>query len=72
MIAKTFAFLRPTRAILRRDDDSSRPGSSSATPEGWVGLPYIWNKAQTDAILDVAGDTVDVSWVHTDGRSRSE
>ena len=27
--------------------------------------------AQTDAILDVAGDTVDVSWIHTDGRSRT-
>ncbi len=39
--------------------------------DGWVGLPYIWNKEQTEATLDVAGDTVDVSWIHTDGRART-
>ena len=41
-------------------------------PDGWVGLPYIWNKEQTEATLDVAGDTVDVSWIHTDGRTRTD
>ena len=40
--------------------------------DGWVGLPYIWNAEQTDATLDVAGDTVDVSWIHTDGRTRTD
>ena len=40
-------------------------------PDGWVGLPYIWNDAQTEATLDVAGDTVNVSWIHTDGRTRT-
>jgi uncharacterized repeat protein (TIGR03806 family) len=70
VIAKTFAYLRDARdasqgrrlietRILKRD------------PEGWVGLPYIWNAAQTDAILDVAGDAFDVSWIHTDGRART-
>ena len=39
--------------------------------DGWVGLPYIWNKDQTEATLDVAGDTADVSWIHDDGRTRS-
>ena len=37
-----------------------------------MGLPYIWNKEQTEATLDVAGDTVDVSWIHTDGRTRTD
>ena len=71
IIAKTFAFPRDARnpsqgrrlietRILERE------------PDGWVGLPYVWNKEQTEAILDVAGDTVDVSWVHTDGRTRSD
>jgi uncharacterized repeat protein (TIGR03806 family) len=71
VIAKTFAFPRDARdpsqgrrlietRILKRE------------PDGWVGLPYVWNAAQTDATLDVAGDTVDVSWVHIDGRSRTD
>ena len=71
VIAKTFAFPHDAREpvagrrlietrILKRE------------PDGWVGLPYIWNKEQTEATLDVAGDTVDVSWVHTDGRTRIE
>jgi uncharacterized repeat protein (TIGR03806 family) len=69
VIAKTFAYpvdardesrgerLLETR-ILKREAD------------GWVGRPYIWNKEQTDATLDVAGGTVDVAWIHTDGSER--
>jgi uncharacterized repeat protein (TIGR03806 family) len=71
VIAKTFAFPRDARdpsqgrrlietRILKREAD------------GWVGLPYVWNKEQTEATLDVAGDAVDVSWVHTDGSRRSD
>ena len=71
VIAKTFAFPRDARnpsqgrrlietRILERQ------------PDGWVGLPYIWNQEQTEATLDVAGDTVDVSWIHTDGRTRTD
>lgn len=33
----------------------------------WKTLPYIWNEAQTEAYLDVAGKNIDVSWTHTDG-----
>ena len=58
MIAKTFAYPRDARdpskgrrlietRILKRE------------PDGWVGLPYVWNAAQTEATLDVAGDTVE-------------
>jgi len=71
LIAKTFAYPRDARdrsqgrrlietRILKRE------------PDGWVGLPYVWNDAQTEASLDVAGDTVDVSWLHTDGKSRTD
>jgi uncharacterized repeat protein (TIGR03806 family) len=70
IIAKTFAYPRDARdpgqgrrlietRILKHDVD------------GWVGLPYIWNKDQTEAALDVAGDTTDVRWIHDDGRTRS-
>ncbi len=71
VIAKTFAFPRDARdpsqgrrlietRILKRE------------PDGWVGLPYSGTHAQTEATLDVAGDTVDVSWIHTDGRTRTD
>jgi uncharacterized repeat protein (TIGR03806 family) len=40
-------------------------------PEGWIGLPYIWNDAQTEATLRVAGGTRDVRWTHTDGTERT-
>ena len=71
VIAKTFAFPYDAR-------DPSRGRRLIETrilkrePDGWVGLPYIWNKEQTEATLDVAGDTSDVSWIHTDGRTRTD
>jgi uncharacterized repeat protein (TIGR03806 family) len=40
-------------------------------PDGWVGLPYIWNKEQTEATLELAGDTVQVAWRHADGNERT-
>ncbi len=70
VIAKTFAYpldmnepakgrrLLETRILEHRRD-------------GWVGLPYIWNEEQTEATLDVAGDTVQVSWRHSDGKERT-
>jgi uncharacterized repeat protein (TIGR03806 family) len=39
--------------------------------DGWVGLPYIWNKEQTEAKLEVAGDIVDVAWIDTEGHERT-
>ena len=33
----------------------------------WKPLTYIWNDKQTDAFLDIAGKSVDVSWMHSDG-----
>jgi uncharacterized repeat protein (TIGR03806 family) len=70
VIAKTFAYPRDARdpskgrrlietRILKRE------------PDGWIGLPYVWDAAQTEATLDVAGDTVDVNWIHADGRPRT-
>ena len=70
VIAKTFSYPNDARApsegrriietrILKRE------------AEGWSTLPYIWNAEQTDAVLDVAGETVDVSWIHTDGKQRT-
>ena len=33
------------------------------TESDWVALPYVWNEAQTDAYLEVAGDRLPVNWI---------
>ena len=33
------------------------------TENDWVALPYVWNDAQTDAYLEVAGDRLPVNWI---------
>lgn len=37
---------------------------------GWKAYPYIWNDAQTDAILEVAGDQKLVSWMDAVGKKQ--
>ncbi|MEZ0483975.1 SO2930 family diheme c-type cytochrome [Fibrella aquatica] len=39
-------------------------------PEGWKALDYVWNDEQTDAFLEVAGDTKMVSYIDKAGASR--
>ena len=34
------------------------------TDTGWIGLPYVWNAEQTDATLSLAGEAVEVKWIH--------
>lgn len=53
ILTKTFAFsgrLIETRVIVQRES-------------GWVTLPYIWNREQTDAVLDTSPMPVPVRWV---------
>src|SRR5262249_48631051 len=70
IIVKTFAFLHDLR-------DPGRGRRLVETrllihkPDGWVGLPYVWNDEQTEATLQVGGTTRAVRWVHTDGRERA-
>lgn len=35
---------------------------------GWKALTYVWDKDQKDAYLEVAGETVDVSYTYLDGK----
>ncbi len=37
---------------------------------GWVALPYIWNAAQTEAVLERTGGTMPVT-LHADGKKRA-
>jgi uncharacterized repeat protein (TIGR03806 family) len=38
--------------------------------QGWKALPYIWNREQTEAYLDVAGETREVSYTDASGKNR--
>ena len=38
--------------------------------EGWKALPYHWNEEQTEATLEVAGDTKEVVWRDKAGKKR--
>ncbi|MCU0327058.1 MAG: hypothetical protein MUF45_17790 [Spirosomaceae bacterium] len=37
---------------------------------GWKAYEYVWNDEQTDAFLEVAGDTKEVSYVYLDGKKK--
>ena len=39
-------------------------------PGGWKALDYVWNDEQTDALLEVAGDTKTVQYVDARGTAR--
>ncbi|TDB65993.1 SO2930 family diheme c-type cytochrome [Arundinibacter roseus] len=41
-------------------------------PKGWKALEYVWNEEQTDAFLEVAGDTKELSWVDRSGQTRTQ
>ncbi|HXI87449.1 MAG TPA: SO2930 family diheme c-type cytochrome, partial [Parvularculaceae bacterium] len=36
--------------------------------DGWVGIPYVWNEGQTDAVLKRAGEIVPMTMCRPDGR----
>jgi uncharacterized repeat protein (TIGR03806 family) len=42
----------------------------SHEPTGWVALPYIWNKEQTEAYLEVAGGTSLVEFKNEQGKKQ--
>lgn len=70
IVAKTFSMPRDflnesageeiieTRILIRRK-------------EGWAALPYIWREDGSDADLTIAGGEREISWIHTDGSTRS-
>ncbi|HEY1054742.1 MAG TPA: SO2930 family diheme c-type cytochrome [Emticicia sp.] len=38
--------------------------------EGWKALVYVWNEEQTEAYLEVAGDTKEVSYIDLNGKKK--
>lgn len=70
VIAKTFAY----PADMRQPESDVRLIETRILrhdPDGWVGLPYIWNEEQTEAHLKLTGGMLPVSWIHGDGEVRS-
>ncbi len=67
ILSKTFSFPQKdgtdrkieTRILLRQDDG------------GWTNLVYIWNRDQTDAVLDTSPLPVPVRWVDAAGVEHS-
>jgi len=41
------------------------------TTDGWIGYPYVWNKSQTDAFLEIAGERLEVSFINNNGMQES-
>ena len=39
------------------------------TETEWLAMPYVWNAEQTEAVLALAGDRTDVSWIHGNGKA---
>ena len=39
---------------------------------GWKVSEYVWNDEQTEAVLEDAGDTKEVSHVYSDGKKRTQ
>jgi uncharacterized repeat protein (TIGR03806 family) len=40
-------------------------------PDGWVAYAYVWNDAQTEAVLKRAGARIDVAFTDAQGRART-
>jgi uncharacterized repeat protein (TIGR03806 family) len=70
IIAKTFAYPRDAR-YPSRGRRLIETRILRKTRAGWVGLPYRWNEAQSEAILEIAGGAADVSWIDAQGRPRA-
>lgn len=68
-LVKTFAY----PADLRRPDDHVRYLETRLLihrKAGWVAFTYVWNAAQTEAVLKRAGTRLEVSFTDLQGRAR--
>ena len=70
MLIKTFSYLKDQRDPSQ-GEQLLETRVEFLKESGWYGYSYIWNEEQTDAELSLGGGTVDVSWIHTDGKPRS-
>jgi uncharacterized repeat protein (TIGR03806 family) len=64
IFSKTFAFPDAGQGGKQRIIETRLLVNSQS---GWATLPYVWNREQTEATLDVAADPTTVHWVHPSG-----
>ena len=85
VISKTFYYPLATDGSVLNTDDYSADFAGSGLNlnkvklietrllvkrvDGWQALPYVWNEAQTDAVLEIAGDAKRLQLVSADGSS---
>ena len=77
ILSKTFYYPKAAQGLLKTRAENLDFGSHGLnlslvqlietrllvhTREGWIGLPYIWNEAGTDATLEVTGGQIEVSF----------
>lgn len=67
VLAKSFAFPEESDSTRERLIETRLLVRAKT---GWVGLPYIWNAAQTEAVLDLAPDPVHVRYTELSGKKR--
>ncbi len=87
IISKTFFYPRDGEQLYFDRDETQDFGSRGLDldkvrlietrllvhrPDGWQGLPYVWNKAQTEASLEVAGSAFELTLYAGAGSSGGE
>lgn len=70
VMAKTFSYPHDMRD-LAQGERLVETRVQIREEDGWYGVTYAWNDEQTDATLVVGGSQLDVSWIHSNGESRS-
>lgn len=71
ILVKTFAYLDDRRDASRGRRLLETRLLVHDAQGAWSAHTYVWNAGQTRAVKTVAGDTLDVSWIHDDGSERS-
>jgi uncharacterized repeat protein (TIGR03806 family) len=70
MLIKTFSYLHDRRdPTLGRDKLETRLLLHGS--EGWHGASYVYDNDGRDATLKLEGATIDASWIHDDGSTRT-
>lgn len=70
IISKTFAMPRDFLNVAA-GEDIIETRLLIHRKHGWVALPYTWREDGSDADLTLAGGTREVTWIHSDGSTRS-
>ncbi len=66
LLVKTFYYSADFRKP-RIDKDIVETRLLINEPEGWKAITYVWNQDQTDAVLEIAGDDKQVSFIDQQG-----